>query len=516
MTNQLQKEDLIALELCSKVLSMVSEPGSSFFKSLHGTDFLLGGVGLDSIKIIHLILFIRQKFGVKVHLALLMDPKSSVRIVSKAIANLRMSDQKMAVEPKFAITEKFQAYKQKALDGAARNGTASMNIFLTGSTGYLGCRILRQLCRNRRVRRILVHVRSQNTRQALERITTSAKLAGWWNDDYSTRLEVWTGDLAKPKLGLRSEQWKRLCGHGPPQERATAIIHNGATVNWNASFPVLKATNVDSVVDLLTAVSDSASLTDFVYVSGGRTPQVEDEDDAQIAEEIGRSNGYTQTKFLSELLVKEYARVVAPSNQRISIVKPGYIIGSKDDGIAATDNFIWRLTASCARMELYSAEEPGAWLFVSDVDRVANAISDCCCVRNRSTCEQGLEVVKILDGLAVVDFWSIIKNQLGIKMQSSGSDSWMHQLNLSIDDQGEKHLLWPLLWTIEQGKGKLGVGRSHPRMMESDKRRVREAVVKNIEYLIGVGFLSTSNEMPEFQEEKVETGFMGKSYAVIA
>ncbi|KAI4261238.1 MAG: hypothetical protein L6R42_003561 [Xanthoria sp. 1 TBL-2021] len=165
---------------------------------------------------------------------------------------------------------------------------ASMNIFLTGSTGYLGCRILGRLCRNLNVRRVLVHVRSQKTRQALERITKSARLAGWWNDDYSTKLVVWTGDLAKPKLGLCSEQWKRMCGHGPPQERVTAIIHNGATVNWNASFPVLKATNVDSVVDLLTAASDSASLTDFVYVSGGRTPQVEDDDDAQIAEEIGR------------------------------------------------------------------------------------------------------------------------------------------------------------------------------------------------------------------------------------
>lgn len=52
--------------------------------------------------------------------------------------------------------------------------------------------------------------------------------------------------------------------------------------------------------------------------------------------------------------------------------------------------------------------------------------------------------------------------------------------------------------------------------MESDKRRVREAVVKNIEYLIGIGFMCTSNEMPKIQEEKVETGFVGKLYAVIA
>ncbi|KAL8978904.1 MAG: hypothetical protein Q9205_005633 [Flavoplaca limonia] len=511
--NTQQQQDPLANELSSKILSMVSEHDSSFSKSLHGTNFLLTTVGLDSIKIINLIMFIRQQYGVKIHLDLLMDPKSSVRTVSGAIANLQKLGGATAAGLKFDVMKEFRVYQQKALDRVASNGMAHMNVFLTGSTGYLGCRILRQLCENPTVRRILVHVRSQSSRHALERIMKAAKLAGWWLDNYVNKLEAWTGDLAQPKLGLGVEQWKRLCGHGSPENRVTAIIHNGATVNWNANFSALKASNVDSVMDLLTAAADSDSLTNFVYVSGGQTPKLQEENDVRVAEEISQSSGYAKTKFLSELLVKEYSRMIARSTQRICIVKPGYIIGSREDGIAVRDDFIWRLTASCAQIQSHSAEDPEAWLFVADVDRVADAVSDCCTTPGKSTCEQSVEMVKILDGLLASEFWSIIKQQLGIKMQSSGFDSWMNQLNTSIEAQGEKHPLWPLLLTIEQGQGRLGVVCTPPEMRESDRQRVREAVRKNVAYLIGIGFLSRSNELPKVQQEKIETSFVGRPFA---
>ncbi|KAL9012860.1 MAG: hypothetical protein Q9180_009067 [Flavoplaca navasiana] len=296
----------------------------------------------------------------------------------------------------------------------------------------------------------------------------AAKLAGWWLDNYVNKLEAWTA---------------------------------------------LKAINVDSIMDLLTAAADSASLTNFVYVSGGQTPKLQEENDGRVVEEISQSNGYSQSKFLSELLVKEYSHMIAPSKQRVCIIKPGYIIDSREDGIAARDDLIWRLTASCAQIQSHSAEDPEAWLFVADVDRVADAVSDCCTTAGQITCEQGVEMVKILDGLLVSDFWSIIKEQLGIKMQSSGFDSWMNQLNTSIEAQGEKHPLWPLLLTIEQRQGRLGVVCTPPKMRDNDKRRTREAVPKNVAYLIGVGFLSRSNELPKVQQEKIKTSFVGTPFA---
>ncbi|KAL8735105.1 MAG: hypothetical protein Q9166_000981 [cf. Caloplaca sp. 2 TL-2023] len=513
LRNLIPKHDFIGLEVCSKVLSMVSEPGSPFFKSLDGTSFLLAAVGLDSIKIIHLIMFIRQRFGVKVHLDILMNPKSSIRTVSDAVVNLQENGGTAATEPKENLMETFRVYKEKALEGVVGTRTASTNIFLTGSTGSLGARILRQLCRDPKVDRVLVHVRGQNRLKAFERIVQSAKLAGWWTDDYVHKLEAWIGDLAKPKLGLNIEQWKRLCGHGAPQERVTAIIHNGATVNWNANFSALKAVNVDSTIDLLKAASESASLTNFVFVSGGQLPRVEADDDASIADEVGQSSGYAQTKFVSELMVKEYACAMAPNQQRVSIVKPGYIIGNKEDGIAATSDFIWRLTAGCAGISSYSAEDPNSWLFISDVDRVASAVSDCCCIRGRNTSLQAAEVIKILDGLPVPDFWSTVRQQLGIEMHPCSADSWTSRLYTSIEIQGENHPLWPLLQTIDQGQGRLGVVCHPPEMTGSDKRRIKGAIMKNVQYLISIGFLSKRKEM---QKEEVGIDCTRMPYAIVA
>ncbi|KAL8797646.1 MAG: hypothetical protein Q9182_007149 [Xanthomendoza sp. 2 TL-2023] len=514
----LPKDDAIALDLCSKVLSMVSKADSAFFKSLDGTDFMLAGVGLDSIKVIHLIMFIRQRFGVKIHLDVLMNPKSSIRTVADTIV-LQTRSRKIAVKPEVDIMETFQAYKHTALKGVKGQRTMFMNVFLTGSTGFLGSRILRQLCRDPMVHRVLAHVRSQNSQKGLQRIVESAKRAGWWTDDCVHKLEAWTGDLAKPKLGLSTEQWKRVCGQGSPQEQVTAIIHNGATVNWNSPLVALKGANVDSTTDLLRAASESSSLTQFVFVSGGQLPQVEDnEDDAIIAKEIGRSSGYAQSKFLSELMIKEYARVLASGRQRISIVKPGYIIGSKEDGMAPVDDFIWRLTASCAALQTYSGEENGSWLFISDVNRVASTVLDCCCQPEQVQVpsSQGFETVKVLDGLPVSEFWNIVKQRLGIEMHPSSGSSWVNRLYSSIDVQGEKHPLWPLLQTIDQGQGKLGRVCNSPEMTDDNMQRVREAIAKNIDYLVHVGFLSRFRQTNMVPKDKKGENFVGKPCAIAA
>ena len=433
----LQAENVIALELCSKILSMVTQPGTKSFDALVGSDFSLTAVGMDSIQVISLTMFIRQRFGVKVHLDTLVNPQSTIRSVVNSIESLLAGGHDVMTEFKVNIMESFQSYRQEALKGFLQSEAGLRNVFVTGATGFLGSRILYQLCSRTDVRKIVVHVRSQNpsqtSSQALQRIVRSAKLSGWWMNKYVTKLEAWTGDLAKPKLGLNEDQWHRLCGYGVPAERVTAVIHNGATVNWNASFLSLKATNVDSTVDLLNVASQSAALTDFVFVSGGQQLRTGEADDMDITEEVARSNGYSQTKFLSEWMVKEYARTIASSQQRVSIVKPGYIIGTAGDGIAIADDFIWRLAAGCLDIEAYNAADSNSWLFVSDVDRVATAVSDCCCSTTDPVQSRSAKVVKILDGLVVSDFWSVLSHELGYTIRPLSSDSWTKRIYKEID-----------------------------------------------------------------------------------
>lgn len=488
--DMIRLENVVALDLCSKILSMVTQPGTKFFDALVGSDFSLAAVGMDSIQVISLTMFIRKRFGVKVHLDTLVNPKSTIRSVANSIETLVAGGHDAMTGLTVNMMESFQNYREEALKSLLKSESELRNVFVTGATGFLGSRILYQLCSRTDVRKIVVHVRSQDPSQALERIVQSAKRSGWWIDKYVTKVEAWTGDLAKPKLGLNEDQWHRLCGYGIPTERITTVIHNGATVNWNANFLALKAANVNSTIDLLNVASQSTALTDFVFVSGGQQLRIgEADDDMDITEEVARSNGYSQTKFLSELMVKEYARTVAPSQQRVSIVKPGYIIGSAGDGIAIADDFIWRLAASCLDIEAYNAADANSWLFVSDVDRVATAVSDCCCSTTGPVQSRSAKVVKILDGIIVSDFWGVLSHELGYKIRPLSSDSWTKRIYKEIDIKMEKHLLWPLLQTVEEGQGKLGAPCDPRGTVEIDERRVKAAVKKSVEYLSDTGFL---------------------------
>ena len=180
---------------------------------------------------------------------------------------------------------------------------------------------------------------------------------------------------------------------------------------------------------------------------------------------------------------------MAPSQQRISVIKPGYIIGTLAEGTTIADDYIWRLTASCIDTKSYNAADADCWLFVSDVDRVAVAISDCCCSLRDCAQTDSVNVIKILDGIFVSKFWSILRDELGYELHPLRSDVWMNRMSTDIEAKGEKHHLWPLLQIVERHHGKLGSPCDPRGVIDIDERRVGAAVKRNIEYLTSIGFL---------------------------
>ena len=499
-------ENVIAHEICLKISSMIAKPGTPFFNSLNGSNLSLSAVGLDSIQVISLTMFIRQRFGIKVRLDTLVSPKATVQSVANSIENAVAGRQDPTAESQINFLETFREHRNKALKGFAITEGGVHNVLLTGATGFLGSRILYKLCLQDNIRRIILHVRGQNPEHALHRVIKSAKSAGWWAEKFLGKLEAWIGDLAKPKLGLDCDQWRRLCGHGLPTERITAVIHNGAAVNWNASLTSLQAINVDSTVDLVRAASQSAALTNFVYVSGGQRLRITEDDDTEIAEEVARSNGYAQSKFLSELVVKKYAQEMASHQQRISIIKPGYIIGTPEEGIANIDDFIWRLTASCVDIKGYNAMDSNSWLFISDVDRVAAAVCECCSITDLAQARTA-NMVKILDGMPVSRFWEILEHGLGYELHPLGSQLWADRTCTRIEERGEKHQLWPLLQVVEDGQGRIGSPCDPRGMVDMDEHRIQAAVKRNVEYLCSIGFLPMPDGGRMSSKDSIAVGF---------
>ena len=233
-------------------------------------------------------------------------------------------------------------------------------------------------------------------------------------------------------------------------------------------------------MELLKAVLESHRPPRLVYVSGGQALSPLDETEEQVLNNVALSNGYCQTKTVSELLVKDFMRDAryAPG---LSIVKPSYIIGSPQSGVANTTDFLWRLVGSCIDIKAYPAVDEDDWLYISDVDQVASIIIDNCCASTGA-------ITKILDGIRVKEFWAILIRDFGYDIQPLGQDAWLEQIHQDIVRKREGHRLWPLLDTLEDGKGRIGVSGIEQETEGRDTTRVEKAIRKNVEYLIGIEF----------------------------
>ena len=212
-------------------------------------------------------------------------------------------------------------------------------VLLTGSTGFLGAYILRDLLTRRNPSiHVIVLVRASDPSEAAKRVRNTCKAFGIWSDDYKNRIEYVVGDLERPKLGLEKDMWDVLVNS------VDTVIHNGARVHWVWPYSMLKAANVQSTVALLqlcaagkgkrfgfvssTSVLDSEhyfNLSEDLMNSEGRG--ISESDDLSGSCQ-GLATGYGQSKWVSEYLIREAGR----RGLNGCIIRPGYITGDTKNG----------------------------------------------------------------------------------------------------------------------------------------------------------------------------------------
>ena len=163
-----------------------------------------------------------------------------------------------------------------------------------------------------------------------------------------------------------------------------------------------------------------------------------------------------------------------------------YLIGTVQEGVANIDDFIWRLVASSIDIKGYEQEDADLWLYVSDVRGVAEKVVGCLygdgAEENRS--------IKILDGITMQQFWNILTIELGYELRSLRREDFRNKMRMSIEEKGEKHLLWPLLFMLENGESLLPI-EVKPEFRGCERTTEISAAIKaNIEYLIHLGYLA--------------------------
>ncbi len=565
----LECTEKMALSLSRKISEYVAFKDREYGLRLQGHDFRLQDVGIDSVQIISLSLFLQREHAVRVPMKVLLSSKLTIRDLSRLIdarslpavngQTLHSSQDPLHLDIRKEAAHLSQQLFIK-IGPQPRNITSEpptpiRNVLVTGATGYLGTAILHRLLAVP-TSHVYALVRCANPLSGLQRLREAATAQGWWQEAYAARLHVWKGDLTQPNLGLGEQEVRQILGHNSvsPEHAVHAIIHSGARVHYSSGYDALKAVNVTATVSALQLAAQAARLKAFVFVSGGVSPSYDcscevssspsssspnhdddgDDNDAQLRD----ASGYTQTKLVAEMIVKRCMRsslFSARTEKVIRLVKPGYIIGSARNGIANRSDFIWRLVAGCVEIGAYSRDDAARWLHVADVDTVAGDVVgagmmvgmvDGETTTTTTTTQGGVfesaaiggpggrdrereggtgsgdaegrhTLVKLTHGLHLSSLWHMLRSVHGYRLAPLPHQQWLARLRARVFRVGESHLLFPLLHILDRDGGSVGeeVGECTAGMMGSgEEEKVLEAVRKNVEFLIHVGFLQARPE----------------------
>ncbi|KAL8699917.1 MAG: hypothetical protein Q9201_005727 [Fulgogasparrea decipioides] len=516
-TSPLTEEEITAHSISAAVAEITASRDKNQGIQFQGRDFLLQSCGIDSIQIISLSMFVQKTYGVRIPMRILFSSTITVRDLARMIDDKdrpfedTSDGTHLLTEIEMHASELLSSIKTPGPVSQRFGGPSTVqSVFLTGSSGYLGSGILRDLLQRPEIE-VFALTRSPSLAEGFEQIETRARSHGWWQESYASRVHVWKGDLTLPHLGLSNEHLQRLRGERHPC--IDTIIHNGAKVHYNLDYETLKASNVYPTKELLSIASGASSLSTFIYISGGRQPSAVAMSESTHALQASNTNGYGQSKFVAERLVRKCMNHAAFEAKRLKIIRPGYIIGSPRNGIANQTDFIWRLIAGCVEIGAYDEDEESHWLFISDIDRVSEVAT---CGLTEPNTIPSCGTAQVLDGILFSDLWALLRRDFGYALKPLGKVRWLQSLEATIQGEGESHKLFPLLHTLEAMAGKIG-SKEYPSNSIERNDRVKDAIRANVRHLIEVGFLEppkqglavSSNDRLDGTDESGETASSG-------
>ncbi|KAJ5780266.1 hypothetical protein N7457_005426 [Penicillium paradoxum] len=294
-----------------------------------------------------------------------------------------------------------------------------------------------------------------------------------------SRIHVWCGDLSEHQLSLPLSAREQLVGRAPKSDNIHAVIHCGALVQYNYDYRSLKGINVNPTAYLPKITAQSSTIGKFLYVSGGITPNFHQRD-ASTDGEPALTNGYTQSKLVSEIVVRGCADCPAFQGRRIRIIRPGYMIGSAANPTPVQTDFIWRLVAAYLRMGFYNADANSQWLYISDVERVARVVVTAIFEGSHSRIMDA-----VWDGLPLGSFWGSLTADFGYNLRPLRESHWLGNLRSTIAREAESNPLFPFFHVLEKELKSVGSTANS----DMDSASVLDAIRGNIQNLIEAGFL---------------------------
>jgi thioester reductase-like protein len=197
--------------------------------------------------------------------------------------------------------ERYQPYAEVAL----REHMSYRDVLLTGSTGFLGSYLLRDLL-ERTDAKVHVTMRAKKRQDAWDRLVakTSRYFGNGFLDRHARRVHLVLGDLSEPAFGLDRMAFDSLA------RTIDCIVHSAALTKHYGELSTFVKANVDAtshVCDLAYRAGCDLNVVSTVSVGGGDIPGRKRALFTEFDCDIGQvaANHYVRTKLDAEKVVQQ-------------------------------------------------------------------------------------------------------------------------------------------------------------------------------------------------------------------
>jgi thioester reductase-like protein len=203
-------------------------------------------------------------------------------------------------------------------------------LFLTGATGVLGARLLKELLLTSRAK-LYCLVRGETEAQGRERLLSFLKVYdpdGELTEVFNSRVTPILGDVSQERLGLTQAQYDDLT------RRVDGTLHVAANTNLFSNFRRIEPVNVGGSKNIIRFCLNTAQkylcYVSTYTVSGSKIfdgDLVFKETDLDVGQTFENMT-YQRSKFIAEGLIREASREGLIWN----VMRPGQIFGESDTG----------------------------------------------------------------------------------------------------------------------------------------------------------------------------------------
>lgn len=177
----LSQNERVAIEISTQVTHIIVPENKPLFSRIERHNVLFSAIGLDSIQVISLAMFVRRNYDVHLGVEHLTHKDSSVRHLANEILVFRRGTSTGSTR-KIDLENERQLLWQQLKHRVSTRRTHVTTVFVTRATSFLGIKILHTLLSRPNVHKVIAHVRANSDDEGLARIVASASSAGWWSE----------------------------------------------------------------------------------------------------------------------------------------------------------------------------------------------------------------------------------------------------------------------------------------------------------------------------------------------